>query len=107
MILKLELEKLEQKEINELKALKEKIFIIILRNKYLGKSSYDIDEEQKDLIEQAKKRIDKIEELKKDVWRKSKAAKMLQDLEYEKNDEIATIVDKIWNIILNIILNLF
>ena len=33
MILKLELEKLEQKEINELKALKEKIFIIILRNK--------------------------------------------------------------------------
>ena len=107
MILKLELEKLEQKEINELKALKEKIFIMILRNKYLGKSSYDIDEEQKDLIEQAKKRIDKIEELKKDVWRKSKAAKMLQDLEYEKNDEIATIVDKIWNIILNIILNLF
>ena len=107
MILKLELEKLEQKEINELKALKEKIFIIILRNKYLGKSSYDIDEEQKDLIEQAKKRIDKIEELKKDVWRKSKAAKMLQDLEYEKNDEIATIVDKIWNIILSIILNLF
>ena len=32
---------------------------------------------------------------------------MLQDLEYEKNDEIATIVDKIWNIILSIILNLF
>ena len=25
----------------------------------------------------------------------SKAAKMLQDLEYEKNDEIAVIVDKI------------
>ena len=35
-----------------------------LRNKYLGKSSYDIDEEEIDLIEQAKKKIDKIEELK-------------------------------------------
>ena len=28
----------------------------------------------------------------------SKAAKMLQDLEYEKNDKIAQIVDKIQNI---------
>ena len=37
---------------------------MILRNKYLGKSSYDIDEEEIDLIEQAKKKIDKIEELK-------------------------------------------
>ena len=33
-----------------------------LRNKYLGKSSYDIDEEEKDLIKHVKKRIDKIEE---------------------------------------------
>ena len=69
-----------------------------LRNKYLGKSSYDIDEEEIDLIEQAKKRIDKIEELKKDVMGESKAAKMLQDLEYEKNDEIAVMADKIKNI---------
>ena len=49
MILELELEKLEQKEINELKAIKENIFIMTLRNKYLGKSSYDIDEEKIDL----------------------------------------------------------
>ena len=69
-----------------------------LRNKYLGKSSYDIDEEKIDLIKQPKKRIDKIEELKKDVTGKSKAAKMLQDLKYEKIEIIATIVDKIWNI---------
>ena len=69
-----------------------------LRNKYLSKSSYDIDEEQIDLVEQAKKRIDKIEELRKDVMGESKAGKMLQDLEYEKNDEIVAIVDKIWNI---------
>ena len=48
-----------------------------LRNKYLSKSSYDIDEEQIDLVEQAKKRIDKIEELRKDVMGESKAGKML------------------------------
>ena len=51
-----------------------------LRNKYLGKSSYDIDEEKINLIKQAKKRIDKIEELKKDLRTESKAAKMLRDL---------------------------
>ena len=33
-----------------------------------------------------------------DVMGESKAAKMLQDLEYEKIDEIAAIVDKIRNI---------
>ena len=69
-----------------------------LRNKHLGKSSYDIDEGNIDLIEQAKRRIDKIEELKEDVEWESKITKMLQNLKYEKNDEIATIVDKIWNI---------
>ena len=64
-----------------------------LRNTYLGKSSYDIDEEEIDLIEQVKKRIDKIEELGKGVECESKA-----HLLYEKNDEIAAIADKIWNI---------
>ena len=44
-----------------------------LRNKYFRKLSYDIDEEEIDLIKQAEKRIDKIEELKKDVMGKSKA----------------------------------
>ena len=97
-ILELEIETLEQKEINELKALKEKILIMTLRNKYLGKSSYDTDEEKIDLTKQPKKRIDKIEELKKDVMGESKAGKMLQDLEYEKIKIIATIVDKIKNI---------
>ena len=98
-ILEMEIEKLEQKEINELMVLKEKIFIMTLRNKYLGKSSYDIDDEEEiDLIKQAGKRIDKIEELKMDVMGESKAAKMLQDLEYEKIDIIATIFDMIKNI---------
>ena len=55
-ILELEIEKLEQEEINELKALKEKIFIMTQRNKYLVKSSYDIDEEKIDLIKKQKRR---------------------------------------------------
>ena len=62
-ILEIEIGKLEQKEINELTVLKDKIFIMTLRNKYLGKSSYDIDvEEEIDLIKQAGKGIYKIEE---------------------------------------------
>ena len=69
-----------------------------LKNKYFSKLSYDIDEEEIDLIKQAEKRIDKIEELKKDVMGESKAGKMLQDLGYEKIEMIATIVDKIKNI---------
>ena len=69
-----------------------------LRNKYLGKSIYGINvEEETDLIKQAGKRIDKIKELKKDALGKSKADKMLQDLEYEKIDIIAAIVDMIKN----------
>ena len=80
-------------------ALKEKIFIMRLRNKYLGNSSYDTDDEEEiDLIRQAGKKIDKIDELKKDVMGESKAAKMLQDLKYEKIDIIATIPDVIKNI---------
>ena len=83
-ILELEIEKLEQKEINELMGLKEKIFIMRLRNKYLGNSSYDIHgEEEINLIKQAGKKIDKTDELKKDVMGESKAAKMLEDLEYD------------------------
>ena len=96
--LELEIERLEQKTINELKALKEEIFIMTPRNKYLGKSSYDIDEEKTDLIKQAEKKIDKIEELKKEVMGESKAGKILEILEYEKNDEIAATADKISNI---------
>ena len=55
-------------------------------------SSSDVEEEI-DLIKQAGKRIDKIEELKKDVMGESKAAKMLQDLDYKKIDKITTTAD--------------
>ena len=97
-ILGTEIGKLEKKEINELTVLKDKIFIMTLRNRYLGKSSYDIDvEEEIDLIKQEGKKIDKIKELKKDVMEESKAAKMFQDLEYEKIDTITGIVDMIKN----------
>ena len=64
-----------------------------LRNKHLGRSSYDIDEEEIDLREQAKKIIDEIEELKEDVEWGSKAAKMLQDLSYEKNNKLLQLLN--------------
>ena len=64
-----------------------------LRNKHLGRSSYDITEEEIDLREQAKKKVDKIEELKEDVEWESKTAKMLQNINYGKNDEIAVIAE--------------
>ena len=64
-----------------------------LRNKHLGRLIYDIDEEEIDLREQAKRKIDEIEELKEGLKWESKAAKMLQDLNYEKNDEIAAIAE--------------
>ena len=63
----------------------------------MGRSSYDINQEEIDVRGQAKKRVDKIEELKEDVQWESKAAKMLKDLKYEKN-VVAAIADKIWNI---------
>ena len=64
-----------------------------LRNKHLGKSSHITKEEEIDLREQEKRKVDEIEELKKDVEWESKAAKMLHDLNYEKNDEIVAIAE--------------
>ena len=57
-ILELEIKKLEQMKINELKLLEEEIFIMTLRNKHLDRSSHDIMEEEIGLREQAKRRID-------------------------------------------------
>ena len=45
-ILELHIKKLEQKKINELKVLKEEIFTMTPKNKYRGRSGYDIDEEE-------------------------------------------------------------
>ena len=71
MALKLEIKnkikELEQEKINELKLLEEEIFFMTLRNKHLGRSSHIIKEEEIDLREQAKKKVDEIEELKEGV----------------------------------------
>ena len=71
MILKLEIKNklkgLEQEKINELKLLEEKIFFMTLRNKHLGRSCHITKEEEIDVREQVKKKVDEIEELKEEV----------------------------------------
>ena len=90
MIVKLEiknkLKELEQEKINELKLLEEEIFFRTLRNKYLGRSIYIIKEEEIDLRKQAKKKIDKIEELKEGVYvNEFQSIKTLVDLNFLKH----------------------
>ena len=41
-VLELEIKKLDQKKIHELRLLEEEIFIMTLRNKYHGRSGYDM-----------------------------------------------------------------
>ena len=41
-VLELEIKKLDQKKIHELRLLEEEIFIMALRNKYHGRSGYDM-----------------------------------------------------------------
>ena len=77
-----------------------------LRNKHLDRSSHIIKEEQIELREQTKKRIDEIEELKEGVdGIEFQSAKMPEDLNFLKHEEIAAVakieldkIDKIWNI---------
>ena len=65
-VLKLEiknrLKELEQEKINELQLLEEKIFFMALRNKQLGRLSHIIKEEEVELREQAKKKINELDE---------------------------------------------
>ena len=60
--------------------LEEELRIMTLRNRFLGRPRNSIEEE-----------LDKIEELKEDLKWEVKDAKVLQDFNYEKNDEIAEI----------------
>ena len=69
--------------------LEQELSFITLKNKYWGRS--DKIEEEIDLRRQIKKKIDVIEELKGGVECEVKGAKTLQDLNYEKNDEIVEI----------------
>ena len=61
-----------------------------LKNRFLGRPNKI--EEETELREQTRKKIDNIEELKKEVeeW-EFKCVKILQDSNYEKHDEIAEI----------------
>ena len=66
--------------IKQLELLEKELRIMILGQKFLGRPSNSIGEE-----------IDNIEGLKEDVKREVNGAKMLQDLNYKKNDEIVTV----------------
>ena len=81
--IKNKLKELEQEKINELKLLKEEIFLMTLRNKHLCRSGHIVKEEKIDLREQTKKKIDKIEELKEGVdGTEFQSVKILEDLNF-------------------------
>ena len=75
--------------------LEEELRIITLRNRFLGKPNNiecNFIEEEIDLRRQTKKKIDNIEKFKEEMkeW-EFKSAKILQNLNYAKNDEIVEI----------------
>ena len=84
------IKQLEAEKIDGLDMLQEELRIITLRNGFLGKPNKI--EKEMDLKRQTKKKIDNREELKEGVkeWG-FKSVKTLQDLNYEKNDEIVEI----------------
>ena len=57
----------EQENINELKLLEQEIIFMTLRNKHLGRSSHITKEEEIELREQTKKKVDKIKKLKEEI----------------------------------------
>ena len=70
--------------------MQEELRIITLRNRFLGRRNKI--KEEIELRRNTRKKIDNIEELKEelDEW-EFKSVKMLQDLNYEKYDEIVEI----------------
>ena len=98
-ILKLEiknkLKKLERKIINELRLLEEEIFFMTLRNKHLGRSSHITKEEEEvELREHTKTKVDEIEELKEGVAGiEFQSFKTLDDLNILKLEEAAAIAE--------------
>ena len=66
--------------IKQLELLEKELRIMILGKKFPGRPSNSIGEE-----------IDNVEGLKEDVKREVNGAKMLQDLNYKKNDEIVKV----------------
>ena len=92
--IKNQLKRPDQKKIKELKLLEEEIFFMTLRNKHLGRSTYVIKEEEIELREHTKKKLDKIEELKEGVDRiEFQIFNALEDLNILKHEEAATIAE--------------
>ena len=96
MILKLEiknkLKQLEQDKINDLKLLEEEMFLMTLRNRHLDRSSHIFNEEEIDLREQTKKKVNELEELKEGVdGIEFQNVKTLEDLNFLKHKEVAAI----------------
>ena len=93
--IKNKLKKTEQEKINELRLLEEEIFFNTLRNKYLGRSSHIIREEEEiELREHTKKKVDEIEELKEGVdGIEFQSFKTLEDLNILKHEEAAAIAE--------------
>ena len=86
---------LEAENTDDLELVEEEIRIITLRNRFLrrpNKTECNSIEEEIDLRTQTKNKIDNIEKLKEEVkeW-EFKSVKILQDLNYAKNDEIVEI----------------
>ena len=84
------IKQLEAEKTDELELLEEELKIITLRKRFLGRPNKV--EEEIDLRRQTKKKIDNIKELKEEVddW-ELKCVKILQDLNYEKDDEIVEV----------------
>ena len=84
------IKKLEAEKIDQLELLQEELRITALKNRFLRRPNKI--EEEIDLRKQTKKKIDNIEELKEEVkeW-EFKSVKILQHLNYEKNNKIVEI----------------
>ena len=85
-----QIKQLEAEKIDQLELFHEELRFITLKNRFLGRSNKI--EEERELRRQTKKKIDNIEELKEEVkeW-EFKSVTILQDLNYEKHDEIVEI----------------
>ena len=88
-----EIKELETEKIDELELLQEELRIMTLRNRFLGRPSKI--EQEIDIRRKTKKKIDNIEKLKKEVKEQEFiSVKILQDLNYEKYDEVVKIALK-------------
>ena len=95
LVINNKIKQLQAEKTDELELLEEELRIIRLRNRFLGRPNKircNSIEEEIDLRRQTKKKIDNIEKLKEEVKESEfKSVKILQDLNYEKYDEVVEI----------------